>query len=45
VETGTGTDPGAAVEIRSGLSPGEQVVVRGGFSIKHGDRVTVAQGS
>jgi RND family efflux transporter MFP subunit len=45
VETGTGTDAGAPVEIRSGLAPGDQVVVRGGFALRHGDRVTVAQGS
>jgi RND family efflux transporter MFP subunit len=45
VQTGTGTDAGAPVEIRSGLAPGDQVVVRGGFALRHGDRVTVAQGS
>jgi multidrug efflux pump subunit AcrA (membrane-fusion protein) len=47
VRTGTGTAAGQPVEITSGLAPGDQVVVRGGFSLHHGDRVTVAaaQGS
>jgi RND family efflux transporter MFP subunit len=47
VRTGTGTAAGQPVEITSGLAPGDQVVVRGGFSLRHGDRVTVAaaQGS
>ncbi len=46
VQTGTGTAAGAPVEITSGLAPGDQVVVRGGFSLRDGDKVTVAaQGS
>jgi RND family efflux transporter MFP subunit len=42
VQTGIATAAGAPVEIVSGLARGDQVVVRGGFSLRHGDRVTVA---
>ncbi len=33
------------VEVTSGVSAGEMVVTRGGFSLRDGDRVTVAQGN
>jgi membrane fusion protein, multidrug efflux system len=42
VQTGTGTAAGGPVEITSGLAPGDQLVVRGGFSLRDGDKVTVA---
>jgi RND family efflux transporter MFP subunit len=41
----TGTMNGGRVEIRSGLQPGDRVVTRGGFSLRPGDRVTIAQGA
>jgi RND family efflux transporter MFP subunit len=41
----TGTMNGGLVEIRSGLQPGDRVVTRGGFSLRPGDRVTIAQGA
>jgi membrane fusion protein, multidrug efflux system len=40
----TGRSTGNSVEVVSGVQAGDQVVVRGGFSIRPGDRITVAKG-
>ena len=41
----TGAVSGDLVEVASGLKAGEQLVSRGGFTIKDGDRVTIAKAS
>lgn len=40
----TGLTMGELVEVASGLAAGDAVVTRGGFSLKSGDRVSVARG-
>lgn len=42
-DVSTGAVSGELVEVASGLKAGEQLVSRGGFTIKDGDRVTVAK--
>jgi membrane fusion protein, multidrug efflux system len=42
-DVATGSVSGELVEISSGLKAGEQLVSRGGFTIKDGDKVTVAK--
>lgn len=40
----TGTATAGAIEIAEGLADGDRVVTRGAFALRHGDRVTVADG-
>jgi RND family efflux transporter MFP subunit len=40
----TGLSNGRSVEIVSGLQPGDAVVMRGGYSLQHGDRISIVKG-